>query len=195
MSASATYPAVELDGSVHQLIGDTEDLAVLGAPADEPAFKSAMGLLASGVVMVTTWHEGRPWGLTISSCCSLTLRPQQILISLRSATVSCRQALSSGRFGVSILGADQKEVAEFGAAPGQAKFIDELCADAVPPAGPAIPGALRHLDCAVADDHPVGDHTIIVGRVLQITGPPAGDADAAPLLYYDRAFRRIGGAI
>ncbi|MGH2970263.1 MAG: flavin reductase family protein, partial [Solirubrobacteraceae bacterium] len=59
------------------------------------AFKAAMRVLAGGVVMVTTRVDGRPWGLTISSCCSLSAEPPQLLVSLGSQTVTCREVLSS----------------------------------------------------------------------------------------------------
>jgi flavin reductase (DIM6/NTAB) family NADH-FMN oxidoreductase RutF len=46
------------------------------------AFREAMSLLAAAVVMVTTRIDGRPWSLTISSCCSVSVAPPMILISL-----------------------------------------------------------------------------------------------------------------
>ena len=58
---------------------------------DGDTFKAAMRTLAGGVVIVTTRVEDRPWGLTISSCTSLTLDPPQILISLRASATSSRE--------------------------------------------------------------------------------------------------------
>src|SRR6185436_935371 len=111
MTHHAEYTAVELDGSVHVVSGHyevDEQLATPRARADDEAFKAAMRVLAAGVVMVTTWHDDRPWGLTISACCSVAVDPPEILISLRSTTVSCRSILRRDRFGVSILSGRQK---------------------------------------------------------------------------------------
>jgi flavin reductase (DIM6/NTAB) family NADH-FMN oxidoreductase RutF len=122
MEAAMTYSAIELDGSVHTVGGSIEATDALLADArpalDDEAFKAAMRVLAAGVVMVTSRRDGRPWGLTISSCCSLTLDPPQMLVSLGSATVSCRSILEQRRFGISILAARQKELAQLGAAVG-----------------------------------------------------------------------------
>src|SRR5690348_2681388 len=102
---------VDGDFTVHEVAGYLEPndtLAPPGAPVEGEVFKLAMRALAAGVVIVTTRLDGRPWGLTISSCCSLSLEPPQLVVGLRSDTVSCQQILASGRFGVSILAADQK---------------------------------------------------------------------------------------
>jgi flavin reductase (DIM6/NTAB) family NADH-FMN oxidoreductase RutF len=198
-SRNVDYAAVELDGSVHVVSGhvvsghvEVGDGLEFGSDVDDEAFKAAMRVLAAGVVMVTTWFEGRPWGLTISSCCSVTVEPPQILISLRSSSVSCREINRGRRFGVSILGARQKPLAELGAAVGVAKFIDDYCNDQEALRSPMIEGALYHLDCSVASTHSVGDHSVIIGRVLNVVFAPRGATDRDPLLYFDRSFWTVG---
>lgn len=154
-------------------------------------FKNAMSALAGAVVMVTTYVDGRPWGLTISSCCSVTADPPQILISLRSDTVSCREITRAGGFGISMLSSDQRPVAELGAAVGTPKFVEDYCdgGDDVR-TGPPIAGALCHLSCSVSGSFEVGDHTVIVGQVDSVrTRRETHDAD--PLLYFNRGFREL----
>jgi flavin reductase (DIM6/NTAB) family NADH-FMN oxidoreductase RutF len=199
MMRATEYTAVELDGSMHVVSGhvevDEQLAAQLEAPpprADDEAFRAAMRVLAAGVVMVTTWHDERPWGLTISACCSVAVDPPEILISLRSTTVSCRSILASERFGVSILGAAQKPLAELGSAVGAAKFVDDYCNDCEPLESPMIADALYHLDCAVASHQRVSDHSLIVGRVLHVVYPPVAPADPDPLVYFNRAFWSLG---
>lgn len=198
MMRHAEYTAVELDGSVHVVSGHYEvddQLATAQPRADDEAFKAAMRVLTAGVVMVTTLHDGRPWGLTISACCSVSVDPPEMLISLRSTTVSCRSILRSERFGVSILSARQKALAEFGSAVGAAKFVDDYCNDHERLESPMIAGALYHLDCAVASHQEVSDHSLIVGRVLNVVYPPDAHADADPLVYFNRAFWSLGSEI
>jgi flavin reductase (DIM6/NTAB) family NADH-FMN oxidoreductase RutF len=193
-----TYTAFELDGSLHTVAGHIElDDALVADQqprvADDQAFRAAMRLLAAGVVMVTARHEGRPWGLTISACCSLTLEPPQILISLRASTVSCKVILDDGHFGVSILSASQKNLAELGAAVGVVKFIDDYCEGDDQLESPMIAGALYHLDCQVAGAYEIGDHTLIVGRVQQaVYSPLQTSREADPLVYFNRSFWRLG---
>jgi flavin reductase (DIM6/NTAB) family NADH-FMN oxidoreductase RutF len=155
-------------------------------------FRDAMRLLPSGVVMVTVSVDGRPWGLTISSCCSLSADPPQILISLSTRTVTCQQILEGGSFGISVLGAGHGEVAALGAATGAPKFVDGYCeASDHEVASPRVRGAVYHLDCRMAAAHEHADHTVIVGAVLSAERTPAEPA-SEPLIYFDRTYRRVG---
>jgi flavin reductase (DIM6/NTAB) family NADH-FMN oxidoreductase RutF len=148
-----------------------------------------MRILPSGVVMVTVDVDGRPWGLTISSCASLSVEPPQVVLSLASHTVTCRRILATRSFGLSLLGADHRHVAEHGAAPGTAKFIDEFC---VPGRGefmPSVRDAAYHLGCSLVAAHVHADHTLVVGGVVEASKAPASQE---PMVYFDRAFRRVG---
>lgn len=168
----------------------------MGHDATDPlaaSFRDAMGELASGVVMVTCHVEGRPWGLTVSACCSVSLEPPLLLVSLAERTVSAAAIGEHGRFGVSVLGERAVEVARLGAAQGQPKFVDAHVLDAAPhvrSATPVVAHALAHVDCAVEQRVPAGDHVIYVGRVLDVHLQP-GDR---PLVYHARAFRGLGEA-
>ena len=98
------------------------------APPDAvlDGFRTAMSQLAAGVVMVTCRVGGKPWGLTVSACCSVSMSPPLLLVSLGSATTSTRAIQDSGEFGVSLLGQSLIDVARFGSAPGQPKFVERL---------------------------------------------------------------------
>lgn len=192
-------PSLGLDGdfTVHEVAGYLEPKDPIlppGEPVEEAVFKRAMRALAAGVVIVTTRLDGRPWGLTISSCCSLSLVPPQIVVGLRSDSVSCQQILASGRFGVSILAADQKALAERGAAVGMAKFMDEemTAPDGEELRSPRVSGALFHLDCSVAEHHAVSDHELVVGYVHHGTAAYPDSSVPRPLLYFDRQFWAVG---
>lgn len=159
-------------------------------PPAQVAFRDAMRLLASGVAMVTTRVDGRPWGLTISSCTSLSADPPQILVSLSSQTVTSRQIANTRRFGLSLLTTRHRKLAEVGAALGAPKFVDDHCDDDGEERCPRVRGALYHLDCEVTDVNVVADHTIFVGRVTRwVSGAPSAAAD--PLIYFDRGYRGI----
>ncbi|MEZ5101657.1 MAG: flavin reductase family protein [Thermoleophilia bacterium] len=157
------------------------------------SFRDAMGQLASGVVMVTCHVDGRPWGLTVSACCSVSLEPPLLLVSLAERTVSAVAIGEHGRFGVSVLGERGVEVARLGSAPGQPKFVDGHVLDPGSPvrsATPVVAHALAHVDCAVERRVPAGDHVIYLGRVLDVHRQP-GDR---PLVYYARSYHGLGEA-
>lgn len=157
-------------------------------------FLEAMRKVASGVALVTTTVDGRPWGLTVSSFCSLTLEPPQVLVSLQTSTASCQRILQDERFGASILGEDQEELARLGAATGVAKFVDNYCEEVDVGTdstceSPAVAGALCHLDCVLTQSIEICSHTVLVGLVTgAVVGDPEGERQ--PLLYADRQFAR-----
>jgi flavin reductase (DIM6/NTAB) family NADH-FMN oxidoreductase RutF len=153
---------------------------------DPDTFRAALSSLPTGVVVVTTWLGARPWGMTVSACCSISVAPPRVLVSLRRDSVSHAHVCEQRRLGVNILGCGGKEVAELAARPGSPKFLDEHC---VPGSVPRIRGALRHLGCTVDDMFVVGDHSLVVARVEELDEAPVS---ADPLLYFDRGYRRLG---
>jgi flavin reductase (DIM6/NTAB) family NADH-FMN oxidoreductase RutF len=164
------------------------------AVRDPGPLRDAMRLLPSGVVLVTVVHEGRPWGLTISSCSCLTMDPPQLIVSLRTDTITCRSILDGGSFGVAVLGADQVDLARIGAASGAPKFIDAWCDPASVDGGaPRVRGARYHLGCETVATHAHGDHTLVVGGPHRSHPGTPGVGD--PLVYVDRAFRRVGAPL
>jgi len=155
--------------------------------AEPERFKSAMRLFATGVVIVTVEVERQIWGLTINSCCSISASPPQVLISLAHAA-SCREPLlRTRRFGLSVLAAGQRELAELGAVPGGPKYVDAFSERPGRDAPATIAGALAYLDCSVRETFEVSDHTLVIGLVEQ-----AIVAGGEPLLYFDRTFHRLG---
>lgn len=192
--------AVALDGTVFGLGGFVEVADTLetsdarGKDAEPDSFRSAMAFLAAGVVMVTTEVAGRPWGLTVSACCSVSLDPPLVLVSLNRRTQSWRSISRTQRFGISILRADQLSLAQHGAAAGAAKFVDEFCDDPGDPSPAAIRGALFHLDCTVESAYMAGTHALVVGRVRQ-THEMSSGSPPEPLVYYNRTFHGLGSQL
>ncbi|HTK67194.1 MAG TPA: flavin reductase family protein [Pseudonocardia sp.] len=164
-------------------------------PPDPGALKAAylesMRRLPTGLVLVISKVGGRPWGLTVSACCSASVEPPLLVVSVGSATVTGESIRREGRFGVAILDHENLRLAEFGAARGVAKFIDELCEDAEMPF-PRLRGCTAQLQCQVASSHIVADHTIFVGRVID--GLVSQAVPDRALVYYDRAYRDLAGA-
>lgn len=161
--------------------------------ADDHVYREAMRSLAGGVVILTTWIDERPWGMTISACCSVSATPPRVLVSV-SHRAQCHAAIqAAGSFGVNVLGHDQRHIAEFGSAPGQSKFLDEYLGEHCLTEGtttPRVNEALAYLDCVVAEQFDVGDHALMVGDVQRVT---IAGADRPPLLYFDRSYRHLGG--
>lgn len=153
-------------------------------------FRVAMSQLAAGVVMVTCHVAGKPWGLTVSACCSVSMEPPLLLVSLGRETASARAIEQDGVFGVSVLGESLIDVARFGSSRGQPKFVEDFCHGEASSASPAVLGALAHVDCTVEQPVEAGDHMIFIGRVRDVI---ITDGDR-PLVYHAQSYHRLGEA-
>jgi flavin reductase ActVB len=152
------------------------------------SFRVAMSRLAAGVVMVTCHVDGKPWGLTVSACCSVSMEPPLILASLGADTVSARAITEQRAFGISVLGQQLIDVAQFGSSRGEPKFMQHLCADDPPECdSPAVDGAVAHMDCALEQRVEAGDHVLFIGRVCNTV---LGEADS-PLVYHGRTYHQL----
>jgi flavin reductase ActVB len=153
--------------------------------------REAMTRLTGGVVVLTTWISGRPWGLTVSSCCSLSMDPPLLLACLGNQSATTKAVLEQGCFGVNVIGADQIEMARRGAVPGVPKFIDDLVRAESHMGSPVIKGSLASIHCELYNALVVGDHTIAIGRVGDVELGQLRD----PLLYFHRTFRSLRAAV
>jgi flavin reductase ActVB len=152
-------------------------------------FREAMQRLAASVVMVTTWMDDKPWGLTVSACCSVAVAPPTLLVSVGEYTATADAIRSGRQFGVSILGEGQSDVARFGARPRQPKFVSQFCEPhgADRSTAPVVRGAVAHVDCRLMQEVPVADHLLFIGEVQQVVLRP----EDRPLLYFASDFHRL----
>jgi len=144
-------------------------------------FRHALSRFASGVTIVTCYDAaGRPRGFTASSFTSLSLDPPLVLVCLARSADCHRAFATADRYAVHILRAEQADLAErFGGRRADKFDGTPFC---VGEAGtPVLPGALATLSCAAHAVLPGGDHSILVGRVVDMAV-----ADGAPLLHFDR---------
>jgi flavin reductase ActVB len=163
--------------------------AITAQPDLADEFREAMRRLAASVVMVTTWMDGQPWGLTVSACCSVSVIPPSLLVSVSEYTATASVIRQDGRFGVSILGQDQSHVARFGARPREPKFVSQFCDEA---AGdrcvtPVVGGAVAHVDCRCIQEMTAADHVLFIGEVQRVVLHP----EERPLIYYASDFHRV----
>jgi len=153
---------------------------------DDATFKLAMSHFASGVTVVTTEHEGKPYGLTVASFASLSLHPPLVLVCIEKAVKSHDAIASAGKFGVSILGREQAEISgRFASKKIEDKFagVDLVEGEL---GVPLIGGAICRLACRVHSRLEGGDHTIFVGEVVG-----AQTTEGVPLVYYRSAYRDL----
>jgi flavin reductase (DIM6/NTAB) family NADH-FMN oxidoreductase RutF len=157
---------------------------------DSKAFKEALSRFASGVTVVTTLHEARPYGLTVSAFCSVSVQPPRVLVCLSHASNTQPLIERSGCFAVHILGRDTAQLGLRFAnlLPGVDDPFYGLDYDSAITGAPILRDCLAWLDCTVDAAHPAGDHTLFVGAVKALYH---SDAVGEPVLYFQRAFRTL----
>jgi flavin reductase (DIM6/NTAB) family NADH-FMN oxidoreductase RutF len=84
--------------------GAVSDGALFDSAAfDSAVFRQVINNFASGVVVITTVHDGVAHGATVSAISSLSLDPPMLLVCLNSRSATQEAVRSSGQFAVNIL--------------------------------------------------------------------------------------------
>ena len=155
-------------------------------PVTEDEFRAALSHFASGVTVVTTRDgAGNFHGITVSSFCSVSLKPPMILVCIEKTTGSHYAFNESDHFVVNILDVSQKEVSERFASTLPNKF-DGVEFELNLGGMPVLTGCVANLECRLRMAWDGGDHTIFVGEVEKVT-VFSGD----PLVYFYGDYRRI----
>jgi flavin reductase (DIM6/NTAB) family NADH-FMN oxidoreductase RutF len=151
-------------------------------------FKDALASWASGVSIVSTRAGGLVYGLTVSSFASLSMEPPLVLVCIGNKNRLPTMIRESSAFAISLLAKDQGDASAALARSGREPGADlDVPADECGNGLPVVKGAVAHLACELHSELVVGDHTIVVGRVVEAVASP----DREPLLYYRRRYRTL----
>ncbi len=153
---------------------------------NQALFKEAMGNYPTGVtVLTTTDKDGNPVGLTVNSFASVSLDPLLVLWSIDHRVSTLDSFVNGGKFAVHILAGDQQDVCKNFSSKDVDRFstcewtFSELQL-------PIIDGAFAVLQCETFQTIEAGDHTILIGKVVDIE-----IENKEPMLYHRRHFASI----
>ena len=152
------------------------------------AFVGAMGRVVSSVTIVTTDGPAGRFGVTVSAMSSVSADPPMLLVCINRRNPTCNAISANRAFAVSVLAADQVEVAQtFAGRPKAGTPFDfGTAAWRVGLTGcPVLERAVAAFDCRLHHAHDEATHRILIGEVVSALAGP-GD----PLLYGRRAYRR-----
>ena len=149
-----------------------------------PEFRAALGMFATGVTIVTArTATGELVGLTANSFNSVSLEPPLVLWSLGRSAGSMAAFSAGSHYAISILAADQKELAERFASKRDDRWADVAFTDGACGA-PLLAGAAATFECFNRSRYEEGDHVIFVGEVERC----AQRGGASPLLFHGGKF-------
>ncbi|WHZ05653.1 flavin reductase family protein [Neobacillus sp. YX16] len=148
---------------------------------DDRQFRQAMGRFATGVTVITTEVEGEVHGMTANAFMSVSLNPKLVVISIGERAQMLEKIKNSKKFAVNILSGEQKEYSMLFA--GQIKEKREINFDDL--AGlPVLTGAIAQVACEVVNEHIAGDHTLFIGKVIDIK-----IEEREPLMFFNGQYR------
>jgi flavin reductase (DIM6/NTAB) family NADH-FMN oxidoreductase RutF len=158
------------------------------APEPDPElFREVFGRFATGVAVITSASPTGPGGMTANALCSLSLDPLLALVCFENQARTLPIVREAARFAVNVLAADQEELAGvFASKMPEAEKLQGV------PHGlrngvPVIDGALAWATCELEELIAGGDHTIAIGRVVEL-----GLGDGEPLLWYSGRYHAFG---
>ena len=135
-----------------------------GSAVDPLLFRSAMGCFLTGVTIVTSADAKSLTGLTANSFTSVSVSPCQVLVCIKSSSMTGAIIRERGLFIVNLLASGQSDLAWRFAKPSDDRFagldfiLDENGL-------PHLSGALAHFSCSVDRIHASGDHDVFIGNV------------------------------
>jgi flavin reductase (DIM6/NTAB) family NADH-FMN oxidoreductase RutF len=149
-------------------------------------FRATMAHLVAGVTVVAVKDDaGRSVGMTASAVTSLSLEPPMLLVCIDRSAAIHDLIVRARAFSVSILAADQEDVARRFADPERHEFAMEGVA-AGPSGLPLVEGALAHLECARGAVYGGGDHSIVTGTLDW-----SRTREGAPLCHFGSSYSRL----
>jgi flavin reductase len=157
-------------------------------------FREALGLFATGVTVVTATDGDVLHGMTANAFASLSLEPLLVLVCVDRAAGLHELLPAAESFAVTVLADDQVDEAVWFAAPRRPSGRDQFDGVAWRPApvsgAPVLEHGLAFVDCRLGDMHEGGDHSIVVGEVVELGLLRVAD----PLLFYAGEYRRVSGS-
>ena len=155
-------------------------------------FRDSVGMFTTGITVVSAVSERFGHGMTANAFASVSLDPLLVLVCVVRDALMHKVLDEAGRFAVSVLAADQEDLARYfsdsGRPTGMAQFRPVAWRPGPVTGAPLLDGALAWLECDVEATYRGGDHTVFLGRVRWVERAPAG---GDPLLYFGGRYRRM----
>jgi flavin reductase (DIM6/NTAB) family NADH-FMN oxidoreductase RutF len=157
-------------------------------------FRRTAGLFATGITVMSAQGPSLVHGMTANAFASVSLDPLLVLVSVHRDARIRAAVRDAGGYALSLLAADQAEVAGwFGDAgrPGGSAQFDFVAWRRGPTTGaPLIEGALGWIECRLHDTVAAGDHVLMIGRVTSLEASERRD----PLVFFGGASRALRAA-
>lgn len=156
---------------------------------DVKLFIAAMRRAATPVSVVTTDGPGGRCGVTVSSLCTASADPPQVLVCVHLGGPTAAALRTNKCFAVNILDSRHRHVADSFAGRIDRWREDRFACDtwaSLVTGAPVLADGLLVMDCELTQELIVSTHAVFVGTVVGLQS-----REGAPLLYSDQAYRTL----
>jgi flavin reductase (DIM6/NTAB) family NADH-FMN oxidoreductase RutF len=150
-------------------------------------FRSVLGRLPTGVVVVTGGDQEHPSGLVVGSFMSVSLVPPLVAVCVAKTSTSWPAIEAGGSFCANVLAEGQEELARRFAVSGGDKFAGVAWSPAPTTGSPLLEGVAAWIDCRIYERYEGGDHWLVLGEVHELGGLRDGGA----LIFHGGSFRPL----
>ncbi|MGP3955974.1 flavin reductase family protein [Nonomuraea sp. 3N208] len=149
--------------------------------------RRVLGHYPTGVVVIAALSGVEPYGFTVNSFTSVSLDPPIVSFCAAHTSTTWPHIRAAGAFTISMLSAGQERVCRSFASKGADRFsgIEWSVREG---GHPAINGAVAWIDCELESCHVVGDHELVLARVVALT---TNDSDGEPLVFHRGRLGRV----
>lgn len=159
---------------------------------DTAAKKTVLRQFSYGLYVVTVAADGEEHGMTANWATQAAFEPPMVAVAIENLSQTIEMIRDAHHFALSVLHQDQRELAgKLGRSSEQSP--DKLKGIRTKPAPltgtPVLADCIGWLECRVISALPAGDHTLVLGEVLE-----AGveNAEAKPLTLQGAGFKYSG---
>ena len=145
---------------------------------DIQELKDAFGCFSTGVTIVTTHYKGQDFGMTCSSFNTVSLSPAMALWNIQKNSLCLEAFHESKAYTVSVLGADQGNLAMHFSYGSQEERFAGLEDSRLESGRVIIPNCIAWFDCELSNIVDAGDHDILLSNIKDY-----GNSNGNSLIY------------
>jgi flavin reductase (DIM6/NTAB) family NADH-FMN oxidoreductase RutF len=160
----------------------------MGGAPDVRRFRDIIGLFATGVaVIVARTDSDEVHAMTVNAVSSLSLDPLLVMFCPGKKSNMARYVAKLSGFTINILRHEQQALSTYfaggwrDAAPPPFRLMPSRCA-------PCLEGSLAYIECEPHEVIEVGDHWMVIGRVVEVS---SGVPPHRPLLFLSGRYRSV----
>ena len=139
----------------------------------------------TGVTVVTSILDGKPWGGTMNSFTSVSLDPPLVALFVMENSRTTAAIRQTGKYVINILKHDQGDLATRFASDGIPDKFEGVQHVANSNGIPLLGNCLGYIECTLESSQKISDHILFIGETKKASVALHEEA----LIYYRRAFR------